>query len=49
MSWLEVIGTQEAGLADLSSELIDKVTAARFVIGPARLTDEVARLPVFRG
>ena len=49
MPWLEVIGTQEAGLADLSSELIDKVTAARLVIGPARLTDDVARLPGFRG
>ena len=44
-----MIGTQETGLADLSPELIGKIGAARLVIGPGRLADDVSRLPGFSG
>ena len=49
MPWLDVIGMQEKGLADLTPGLIEKITAAKLVIGPPRFADDVAGLPGFSG
>lgn len=49
MIWLDVIGLNEGGLAELTPALTAKIAAARLVICPERVLDDISKIAGFDG